>query len=405
MRFGLSYARFGGCLGVRRGSSASTPASRLSLTQRCSKPNPLLDRRAGYPTQADTSPSDDPAVGPARSHGLDAGALCAENRPVRTAVVQGNRHSTQAEALRRLALECVWYVARTRRDLPGHWRLVRWLNGHQQSLRRLPARSRSLGRGAKLFVDPADYDGLRYLLHGITEGDPLTALLKRLLRPGDTFVDVGANVGMYSVVASLCVGTRGRVLALEASPATFEKLQVITQHGLGNVVAKHCAVADAAGSLDFFIGPEDHSGVSSLRDLGAAATKRVSVPADTLDHLLEGWPRVRFVKIDVEGAEFGVIRGALRTLEQDRPYLAMELTPKFLASFGLSLEELLAAILRLGYRCRRLKPLFPEFNGLGGDEFQCDVVFVPVELDQSFPEPLRSDASRLPATGEATGAA
>lgn len=308
-----------------------------------------------------------------------------------------------AETIRCLALECACYLSRVQKGMPGRWRLVQWLNGHQQSLRRLPPRSRSLGRGARLFVSPGDYDGLRYLIHGISEGDPLTALLHRLLQPGDVFVDVGANVGMYSAVASLRVGPSGRVLAVEASPITFEKLQVITRRGLGNIVARHCAVADAAGGLEFFIGPEDHSGVSSLRDLGAAATQRVRVPAETLDHLLEGWPKVRFIKIDVEGAELKVIKGALRTIDRDRPFLAMELTPRFLASFGHSLEELLAAILCRGYMCRRLKPPRGEFTGLAGDEFQCDVVFVPVEHDHSFLERVQFDASPWPATGEAAG--
>lgn len=250
-----------------------------------------------------------------------------------------------------------------------------------------------------MFVDPGDYDGLRYLIHGITAGDPMTALLQRILGPGDAFVDVGANVGLYSVVAYLCVGASGRVLALEASPTTFQRLKVITTHAPPNVEVRHCAVADKPGMLDFFVGPQEHSGVSSLRNLGAAATQQVTVRADTIDRMLAEWPKVRFVKIDVEGAELSVIQGALRTIERHRPMLAMELTPRFLAAFGHSLDELLAVVLRRGYRCRRLKQPFQEFTALAEDEFQCDVVFVPIEQDDFFLARMRSAAGQESAAG------
>lgn len=288
-------------------------------------------------------------------------------------------------------LEFSCYLARTQNWLPGHWRLVRWLNEHQGLLQGLPARVRPLGHGTKLHIDPADYDGLRYLIHGITIGDPLTNILQRVLHPGDGFVDVGANVGLYSVVAALCVGPTGRVLALEASPATFERLQIIALHGFGNIEVKHCAAAAAPGDLEFFLGPADHSGVSSLRDLGAATTRRVVVPADTLDRLLSAWPRIRFIKIDVEGAELAVIRGALAMIERDRPFLAMELTPSFMAAFGHSTDELIATIASFGYICRRLKAPYQEYRGLVSEEFQCDVVFVPVTEDRTFLAKMNDD--------------
>ena len=286
--------------------------------------------------------------------------------------------------MRHVLLEVACGLARTQKWLPGHWRLVRWLNGQHGALQLLPARNRSVGRGRRLFINGADHDGLRYLIHGITAGDRLTAMMQRLLRPGDVFVDVGANVGMYSVVASLCVGESGRVLALEASPATFDRLKVITEQDPCNIALKQCAVSDVVGSTAFFIGPEDHSGVSSMRDLGAAATRRISVSTETLDVLLETWPKIRLVKIDVEGAEMAVIKGALRIIERDKPFMVMELTPTFLATFGHSLDELVRTITSRGYRCFRIRQPFEEFTGLASDEVQCDVIFVPAAEADGF---------------------
>lgn len=287
-------------------------------------------------------------------------------------------------------LELACHLSRVRKQVPGHWRLVRWLNGRKEQLRRLPPRARSLGHGQTLFIDPSDYDGLRYLVHGVTPGDPIGSFLSQVLAPGDGFVDVGANVGIYSLIASRHVGDAGRVLAIEASPATFEKLRVVESDPRRNIVARHCAVADAVGVTSFFIGPGDHSGMSSLRDLGTAATQRISVPTETLDRLLADWEQVRLIKIDVEGAELGVLRGAAGVIDRHRPVLLLELTPAFLETFGDSVAALLGFMAGRGYACRRLAPDLPAFEGLVDGEFQCDVVFLP-------PSEADAPARRAPA--------
>lgn len=144
-----------------------------------------------------------------------------------------------------------------------------------------------------------------------------TAQVKSYLKAGMIFVDVGANVGYYTLMAASLVGSTGCVLAFEPSAYAFGRLQqTIARNNLAQVQAIHAGLGDTNGeSLLFVSAGKDNHTPSMVPNAGG---KPVPVPVRRLDDYLaeHGVDHVDFMKIDVEGFEPNVIRGAGKYLEQ-----------------------------------------------------------------------------------------
>lgn len=167
--------------------------------------------------------------------------------------------------------------------------------------------------GFELSVGPSS--GLNYYYLGIYEPGTLE-VMAQCLRPGDTFVDVGAAVGQMTLHASMCVSEAGRVVAFEPEDGRFKDLQrSIAVNSAQNVLALKLALGDRPGEMDLHTDVISPSLVAGGTD--PAANERVEV--DTLDRCLErhSVDRVRMVKIDVEGFEAEVIQGAEQLLRSE----------------------------------------------------------------------------------------
>jgi FkbM family methyltransferase len=168
----------------------------------------------------------------------------------------------------------------------------------------------------------------------------------RYLRPGDHFADVGANVGAYSVFAATFVGNIG-ITAVEPDSPTRERLREnLALNGVLDPLISDCVLGDHTGTITFSSGRDSLNSIVDPAEEGA-----VTLPMTTLDSLLERTPAV--VKIDVEGAEQEVLKGATEMLSAaEPPALIMELNGlcerfgaspasirKLLAGFGYKLYE------------------------------------------------------------------
>ncbi len=180
-----------------------------------------------------------------------------------------------------------------------------------------------------------------------------TAFLNNCLKPGDTFIDVGANIGYFSLLAAKNVGPNGRVIAVEASP-------VVYQHLVGNVNLNQArqirtlnvAAAAEKGTVALYCGQECNCGATSVV-CGESDVVIAEVHAAPLTDLIsdDEWNNARLVKIDVEGAEVGVIRGLGPLIERgrsDREYL-IEIHPAQLRRLGHSPAEVLRTFHDAGY--------------------------------------------------------
>jgi FkbM family methyltransferase len=131
------------------------------------------------------------------------------------------------------------------------------------------------------------------------------AILAANIREGFVFIDVGANVGAYSLFVASRAGPSARILAVEPQPEIFERLIFnIRLNGIPTVKAIDCAVAEKAGEVTLFLDPHN-AGESSLKVVSSSGARPIRVTARTLLDLVEAeaYPRVDAIKLDVEGAE------------------------------------------------------------------------------------------------------
>lgn len=180
------------------------------------------------------------------------------------------------------------------------------------------------------------------------------ALVRALLAPGMAFVDVGAHIGEYTLLAAHRVGESGEVHAFEPDARVHEVLREnVRLNGLERIVRSHpWAVSDADGETDLCLGAEPAlSSLAAAAPTAAAGPERPRVRTVTLDGYIAGG-RVDLVKIDVEGAEMLVLRGAHRLLArapQEAPVLVFECAAHNYARFGYAPADVFALLAGAGY--------------------------------------------------------
>ncbi|MDB5406165.1 MAG: FkbM family methyltransferase [Rhodospirillales bacterium] len=170
--------------------------------------------------------------------------------------------------------------------------------------------------GARFKCDPNDLIQSRILNFGFWEPN-VSSTIETILKDGDVFVDVGANIGYDSLLASAAVGSGGSVISIEASPRTFRLLSDhIRENAATNVRAVNLAVADEAGTLTLYCGAADNSGTATTMKSRGFAEEAV-VECAPLDHVLtaEERARLRLIKMDIEGGELPVLRRFLDTID------------------------------------------------------------------------------------------
>jgi FkbM family methyltransferase len=170
--------------------------------------------------------------------------------------------------------------------------------------------------GTRFWIDPVSVFGLAMLENHEYE-KPLTTAVTTLLNPGDSFVDVGANEGYFSVLAAQKVGPQGQVLAIEPQARLRGVLERnIAANSLTNVDIVSAAVADKEGKTLLYLRPSTNTGASSFTKHWRFGNRAEEVQTTTLDRLLSERhvASVRVMKVDCEGAESLVIAGAERSL-------------------------------------------------------------------------------------------
>lgn len=239
--------------------------------------------------------------------------------------------------------------------------------------------------GHKLFVDTDDLSLTPHILvDGVWESW-ITTVFRRSMRRGMTVVDVGANVGWYSILAADLVGPQGRLVAFEANPRladiAYRNLSINGFAERSTVEAK--AVYAETTTLEFKIFERFKGGSSLFTNEAVAETyhdqlRRLEVPAVRLDDYFAPGTRVDFLKIDAEGAEGFVLRGAGRVLA-DNPQISilMEFAPATInAAYG-EAKRFLDEIATLGFRVQRITDdatLVPTDLGDLEKQVLCDVL-------------------------------
>lgn len=194
------------------------------------------------------------------------------------------------------------------------------------------------------------------------------------IKPGDTVLDIGAHVGVTATMFSEAVGEGGAVFAFEPFPVNYRILQSnIRRNGIDNVHAIQCAASDKVGTLDFFIN-QCHTGYSSISYKNTFDYLKVSndiqtikVQSTTLDDFIaRNNIRPAFIKIDCQGAEYQIIKGAREFFAAaESVFVCLEFWPKGIRNISNVSGEAFLEYLE----DQKLEPVFAEdFNGLLRDK-------------------------------------
>ncbi len=204
--------------------------------------------------------------------------------------------------------------------------------------------------------DQTQRDVIDHFSRGQAYEHETSLFFMRVLRPGDRVIDVGANAGYFSMLAAFRVGPSGRVLSCEPTPHNAAQVRAnAAGNGYDQIRLEEVAVTDGPGTVVFrHNGATDSNGAIAVTPASTdgPGTGRFTATADSLDRLAErhGLDRVRLLKIDTEGHETAVFRGAERLLREGRvDFIVAELNLPGLTANGSSQEELRGLLLGYGH--------------------------------------------------------
>ncbi|MCE9534142.1 MAG: FkbM family methyltransferase [Planctomycetes bacterium] len=204
--------------------------------------------------------------------------------------------------------------------------------------------------GSKFYLHSGD-NYLTQLIVNEGEYEPTeTKLVRQILKDGDVFIDVGANIGWYSVHAAKLVGEKGQVIAFEPEPNNLGLLRKNVQvNGLKNVVVDDRGLSSAAGSFKLFL-EKDNLGMHSLV-MEHGGQKYIDVQTIRFDDYWAGKGDIKLVKIDTEGAEGMILEGMRETLKNHKNIeLIVEFAPYRLKKSGYDADELLKGLYKIGFK-------------------------------------------------------
>ncbi len=212
--------------------------------------------------------------------------------------------------------------------------------------------------GLSFVLDPRDMVAVSILRGGVWQPEIWESLAPSLAE-GAVFLDVGAHIGYFSMKAAPVVGKSGHVLAFEPNPETLALLRDnVSANHAGNVIVEPIACTDREQTLTLYAGPPSNTGMSSLASENVpveGAAKSYTVRARRIDDVVRelGLTRVDAIKIDVEGAEAYVLRGAVETLKRFHPKVVVEVVASQLAAMHSTAEDVTGVLERAGYNYRR----------------------------------------------------
>jgi len=234
--------------------------------------------------------------------------------------------------------------------------LARWLLAAYRSFPETRVARARPGARFRTVTDDV-VQGYLYLF-GIWEPN-ITDWVRRTLRPGDTFIDIGANIGYFTVLASRLVTSCGHVVAIEASPdfATAARANLLLNN-CTNVRLVNIAASDHSGIITFYQPCQYNRGNTTSVPVGRGAQPRFSIHSKALHEILtrSELGHARLVKVDAEGSEYAVLRGlmpALSLMREDAE-LIVEINPNLLATQGETAAELVGMLQGHGFNLYRV---------------------------------------------------
>jgi len=188
--------------------------------------------------------------------------------------------------------------------------------------------------------------------NGIWEKET-TEYIQKILRNGDVCLDIGANIGYFTLLFANYVGNTGKVFSFEPEPSNFKILKKnVSINDHNNVIIENLAVTEKLGTVDLYLS-ENADGQHRIYPSKAVSNNFVTVKAINLDKYFQdsyNLKKISLAKIDVEGSEFGVLKGMKNILEKNNIELILEFSPNQLREFGTDPLDLLDFLEHVGFK-------------------------------------------------------
>ena len=180
------------------------------------------------------------------------------------------------------------------------------------------------------------------------------------VKNGNIVIDVGAQLGLMTKLFSDLVGENGRVHSFEPTPTTFALLnETVHLNHLSNVVTNQMAVCEVSGTAGFSISGIDADAGNTLSTDRSLNRKEITINTISIDDYMASkkTPKIDFIKIDAEGAEYLVLLGATSAMKNDRPFINLALHPISIKNMGHSLEQIYDLVQERGYKIMYLNTI------------------------------------------------
>ena len=207
------------------------------------------------------------------------------------------------------------------------------------------------GQKMRLVSDAKPYNEAEFIYGTYEPG--VTSLFEKDIKPGMGVVDGGAHIGYYTLLAARQVGPDGNVYAFEPDPKNFAGLREnIALNQFSQVDVEQLGLSDSVGSAELFQHSSFSGAHSMFRGWPGVTEQSLGIQTTSLDAYFQkrGWPRVDFVKLDIEGAESAVIEGMLGLIDRNPDLrIILEFQPRTLAGAGVEAGAFLQRLENLGF--------------------------------------------------------
>jgi len=213
-------------------------------------------------------------------------------------------------------------------------------------------------QGHEMYLDPSD--SLRLSTNGVFE-PYTTQVIKRNISSGDIVIDIGANIGYFTLIMAKCIRENGKVFSFEPEPKNFELLKKNVEiNNYSNVILEKKAIGNKTGTTNLYLADKKNNVFSSgmhrifRSDLVSQIPDPISVNIIKLDDYLQDLKfikKIRLIKIDVEGAEFDVLKGMNKILDENKEIeIVMEFSSENLEDYGSNTPDVVDFLMNKGFK-------------------------------------------------------
>ncbi len=230
------------------------------------------------------------------------------------------------------------------RGLKYFLKMAKWLGIADKKYKK------KLPQGFYMLLTPSEHIQQQLFWYGYYE-KPLADMIKKILQPGNVFLDIGANIGYFSLLAANSEPT-SKIISFEPVKNLFQKLEEnVSLNDLKNITTLNVAIGEINGEKELFISAADNLGMSSFQQPENYSGKKENVKIISIDSWFRTarLSKVDLIKLDVEGSELAALKGMQGVLQNFKPLVIAEINPETLGLFTLTPADIFDYLNKLDF--------------------------------------------------------